>query len=345
MSLDFRSDTITQPTQAMRDAMAAADVGDDVFGEDPTIAKLEEEAARRMGMEAALFTPTGTMANQIALWVHSGRGGQAVVEENCHMALYEGGAAALLHGVSLRTLRAPRGIFGPDDLEPHIFPDDPHFAATKIVAIENTHNWAGGTVWQPGEVRAVAEFAHDKGAALHVDGARIFNAATAAGATPDRLLGGADSVMFCLSKGLSAPVGSLLCGSSEFIEEAHFARKCLGGGMRQAGVIAAAGLVALQKMVDRLADDHANAQRLAVGLAAVPGLALAAPVETNMVMVDTSATGMAGEAFCAALEAATGVRALTRDAGPTARFVTHRHITEADVDEAVAAVAGWVKGL
>ncbi len=340
--LDFRSDTITRPTDAMREAMAAAEVGDDVFGEDPTVNRLEDVAAQRLGKEAALFTPSGTMANQIALWVGTGRGGQVVCEQNCHLALYEGGAAALLSGVTLRTVAGRAGIFDGDAVMPHIFPDDPHFAPTRLVAIENTHNWAGGTVWTPEQVDAIADFAHDHGAGLHVDGARLWNAAVAQRVDPARLVRAADTVMVCLSKGLSAPVGSLIVGSSEFIDRARYARKALGGGMRQAGMIAAAGLVALEQMVDRLAEDHANARQLAAGLAQLPGLAVDLDsVQTNMVMVDTTATGLRGPEFCEALEEV-GVRCLPRDAGFTARFVTHRHIDGAAVLEAVERVREWL---
>lgn len=338
-TLDFRSDTLTQPTDAMRQAMAEAEVGDDVFGEDPTIQALEEAAADRMGMEAALFVPSGTMANQIAAWVHTERQGQIVCEENCHMALYEGGAASLLSGAMLRTVRGERGVFGPPEMRPHILPDDPHFAKTKLVAVENTHNWAGGTVWSPDALAETAAFAHARGAAVHMDGARIFNAAVADDLPPTAWTSNVDSVMFCLSKGLSAPVGSLLCGSEAFIHAAHRVRKVLGGGMRQAGVIAAAGLVALDGMVDRLADDHAHAARLAEGLATIPTLELLAEPETNILYADISDTGLTGEDFMA-LAKDVGVLCLPRDAGPVIRFVTHRHVTAEDCDEAVQRLRG-----
>jgi threonine aldolase len=337
--LDFRSDTLTQPTEAMRKAMAEAEVGDDVYGEDPTVNRLQEVAAKRLGMEAALFVPTGTMGNQLAVWVHSGRGGQMVCEESCHIALYEGGGAALLSNVLLRTTRSDDGTFAPGDVERFFGPDDPHFAQTRLVAIENTHNYSGGLVWKPQQVKAIRDFAHDRKAKLHVDGARIFNAAIATKSSAAKLAEGADSVMVCLSKGLSAPVGSLLAGPADVIHKAHVARKTLGGGMRQAGHLAAAGLVALETMVDRLADDHANAKALAKGLADLPGLDVdLARVQTNMVMADVSGTGMTSERFIEAAKKA-GVLCLNRDAGPVVRFVTHRNVSRADVAEAVERIA------
>lgn len=331
--MDFRSDTLTQPTTAMRKAMANAEVGDDVYGEDPTVAKLQDVAARRMGMEAALFVPTGTMGNQIAVWVHSQRGGQMVCEENCHIALYEGGGPALLSNVLLRTVRSIDGTFTPHDMARYFGPNDPHFAPTRLVAIENTHNYSGGLCWKEPQIRAIREATHARGAKFHVDGARIFNAAMASNTSAAKLVEGADSVMFCLSKGLSAPVGSVLCGDAAFIDKAHTARKILGGGMRQAGHLAAAGLVALDGMVERLADDHANAQALAAGLANLPGLRVQTP-QTNMVLADVSATGLDSAQFIERM-AKVGVLCLGRDAGPVVRFVTHRHITRKDVHEAV----------
>src|SRR5688572_17483484 len=216
----------------MRKAMAEAEVGDDVYGEDPTVNRLQEVAAKRLGMEAALFVPTGTMGNQLAVWVHSGRGGQMVCEETCHIALYEGGGAALLSNVLLRCTRSGDGAFAPADIERFFGPEDPHFAQTRLVAIEDTHNYSGGLCWGRKRIAAIRDFTHERKAKLHVDGARIFNAAIATKTPAARLVEGADSVMLCLSKGLSAPVGSLLCGPEEVIRKAHVARKTLGGGMR-----------------------------------------------------------------------------------------------------------------
>ncbi len=333
--LDFRSDTVTRPSEAMRQAMAAAEVGDDVMGEDPTVELLERTVARRLGMEAALFVPTGTMGNQIATWIHTGRAGQVVCEENCHIALYEGGAAALLSGATVRTVVGERGVFGPGDVADHVYPSDPHFAPTKMVAVENTHNWSGGLCWPIDAHDHLARFSREQDLALHVDGARIFNAAAATGKKPDRLVRGADSAMVCLSKGLGAPVGSVLAGSAGFIEHARHVRKALGGGMRQAGVIAAAGLVALEND-KRLKDDHKLAKYLAKGLDSIDVLAVdRKSVQTNMVMVDVSATGMTGPDFCDVAKDV-GVGCLPRDNGPTARFVTHLDVTQEEADEAIA---------
>jgi threonine aldolase len=333
--LDFRSDTLTQPTDAMRKAMAEAEVGDDVYGEDPTVNRLQERAAKLLGMEAALFVPTGTMGNQVAVWTHTGRGGQMVAEESCHIALYEGGGAALLSNVLLRTVRSDDGAFAPADIERFFGPDDPHFAQTRLVAVEDTHNYSGGLCWGKDRLHAVRDLARRRKAAFHVDGARIFNAAVATRTPAAKLVEGADSVMVCLSKGLSAPVGSLLLGSEAFIEKAHVARKTLGGGMRQAGHLAAAGLVALDTGIERLAEDHANAKALAKGLADLPGLAVdLSRVQTNMVMADVTDTGMTSERFIARAKKA-GVLCLNRDAGPVVRFVTHRNVSRADVDLAL----------
>ena len=332
--IDLRSDTVTQPTDAMRRAMAEAVVGDDVMGEDPTVRELEERTAGLLGMEAGLFVPTGTMANQVAVWVHTGRQGQAICEENSHIALYEGGGAALLSGTTLRTVRGRNGVFGRADIAPHVFPDDPHFAPTRMVAIENTHNWSGGRLWSPEQTADASDAARRIRAGLHIDGARLFNAAVAQRVPPARLTDGATSVFIALSKGLSAPVGSVLCGTEDLIGAARRVRKVLGGGMRQSGVLAAAGLEALG-MVDRLAEDHGNARRLADGLAQVPALRVdPAATETNMVLADISGTGLTSGDFCDLLRDA-GIGCLPRDAGPTVRFVTHRHVTAGDVDEAV----------
>lgn len=337
--IDFRSDTVTRPSAGMREAMAAAEVGDDVMGEDPTIARLEQEMARRMGMEAALFVPTGTMGNQIATWIHTGRQGQVVCETRCHIALYEGGAAGMLSGATVRTVDGHNGVFGAEAVTEWVYPDDPHFARTKMVSIENTHNWSGGRIWPQDAYAAVRDAAHDGGAALHVDGARIFNAAIAQDTTPDRLLRGADSAMVCLSKGLGAPVGSVLAGTSAFIHEARRVRKALGGGMRQAGIIAAAGLYALEHNVARLADDHRLAQRFGQALDGLDGIRVdTATIETNMIMADVSGRGMSGPAFCDAATAA-GVGCLPRDNGPTARFVTHLDVGPDDIGPALDILA------
>lgn len=333
MTLDFRSDTITQPTDEMRAAMAAAKVGDDVYGEDPTITALEQRAAEMVGKEQALFVPSGTMANQIAIWVHSGREGQVLLEENCHISLYEGGAASLISGVTLRTVKGNRGIFTVDQLRPHIFPDDAHFCRTKLVCVEQTHNWAGGSIWSPAELAEVAGFAHANNAKVHMDGARIWNAVAATGLPATAFTESVDSVMFCLSKGLSAPVGSILAGDAAFIKEARRVRKALGGGMRQAGHIAAAGLLALDRVLE-LKNDHAVAAALAKGIDTIPKLNLLEEPETNIVYADCAATGLLAADFCDLMEDV-GVRCLPRDAGTMVRWVAHRHVSVADANEAV----------
>lgn len=337
--IDFRSDTVTQPTDAMRKAMAEAEVGDDVYGEDPTVNRLQEKAAKLLGKEAALFVPTGTMGNQVCVWVHSGRQGSLVCDENAHLCLYEGGASSLLSNVTMRTVPAPNGTFTPQEIARLFPPADPHFSQVKLVAIENTHNWSGGRTWSVTQTKAVADFAHQKGAKLHLDGARIFDAAHAQGTPAAKLAGPADSVMFCLSKGLSAPVGSLVCGSKEFIDQARAARKTLGGGMRQAGHMAAAGIVALDTCIERLKDDHANARLLAKGLSDLPGVAVdLKAVETNMVMADISRTGLSAARWLDKAKAV-GVLGNFRDMGPTVRFVTHRNVSKADCREALERLA------
>ncbi len=343
--LDFRSDTVTRPSPKMRVAMAEAPVGDDVMGEDPTITALEAAMAQRLGMEAALFVPSGTMGNQIAVWLHTGRQGQVVCETRCHIALYEGGGAGLVSGATIRTVDGQNGVFTPQQVQEWVYPDDPHFAQTRMVSIENTHNWSGGRIWDQAAYEAVRDATHAAGAKLHIDGARIFNAAVAAGRPAADLVSGADSVMVCLSKGLGAPVGSVLCGSKAFIHDARRVRKVLGGGMRQAGIIAAAGLYALEHNVARLADDHALARRLGAALDGLPGIHVdAATIDTNMVMADVSGLGMNGPDFCDAV-AEIGVGCLPRDNGPMARFVTHLDVDGAAVDGAVARLCAWIKTL
>lgn len=334
--VDLRSDTVTEPTEEMREAMRNARVGDDVYGEDPTVNELEEMAAKSFGMEAALFFPSGTMANEAAIMVHTRRRGEIIVERESHIHLFELGGPATLSGVQTQTIAGARGVFTARQLAEAIRdPTDDHVPPTTLVSVENTHNLAGGTVWTPEQTRAVVAVAHENRVPVHVDGARIFNSAVAQEVPVASLVKGADSVMFSLSKGLSAPVGSLLCGSEEFIHDAHRARKLLGGGMRQVGVLAAAGRVALEKMVDRLRDDHTNARRLAVGLSKIPGLKVNLDsVQTNIVFVDFAEAPLGAKQFEARL-AALGVKAIALDPRRM-RLVTHRHVTAKDVD--------WVLG-
>jgi len=284
---DLRSDTVTQPTPEMREAMATAEVGDDVYGEDPTVNRLQELAAEMMGKEAGLFVASGTMGNLVGILAHCQRGDEAIVGNKAHTFLYEAGGISALGGVhSCQLPNQPDGSLALEDIESVIRSDDPHEPVTRLICLENTHNRCGGTYQTSEYTRRVAEFAHARGLSVHLDGARIFNAAVALGVKAKDLAGPVDSVTFCLSKGLCAPVGSVLCGSKEFIRKALRLRKMLGGGMRQAGILAAAGIVALERMTERLAEDHARAKKLADGLKQVPGLALdPGTPATNMVFL------------------------------------------------------------
>ncbi len=286
--IDLRSDTVTHPTPAMREAMAKAEVGDDVFGDDPTVRRLEERAAERLGHAAGLFVASGTMGNLVALLAHCARGDEVIAGDQSHTIGHEQGGMAALGGIVPHAIpNQPDGTLRLEDIEAAIQPDDPHSARTRLICIENTHNAMGGVPLTAEYTRAVAMLAKRRGLSLHVDGARIFNAAVALGVPVSDLTRDADSVMFCLSKGLSAPIGSVVCGSKEFIHAARRARKVVGGGMRQVGVLAAAGLVALDTMVDRMLGDHANAKRLAEGLADTPGFVVDPDrVRTNMVYFD-----------------------------------------------------------
>src|SRR5438309_3016683 len=272
LSLDFRSDTITQPTAAMRQAMSNAQVGDDVFGEDPSINALETEAARLFDKQASLFVTSGTQGNLLALLSLTRPGDELIAEVGSHIANSEVGGAARLGGLTLRPLVGHQGRISPEQVIATVRPENVHYARTTLLTIENTHNSAGGTIFEPAELEALVQTARERSLKVHVDGARIFNAAVALDVAPAVLARGADTLTFCLSKGLSAPVGSVLVGSSGVIAEARRYRKMVGGGMRQAGVLAAAGLVALRDGVARLADDHRRARALGEGLARIPGV-------------------------------------------------------------------------
>ncbi len=288
MTIDLRSDTVTQPTQAMRNAMATAEVGDDVFGEDPTTNKLEALAAERLGKKAGLFVPSGTMANLVAVLTHCARGEEVILGDRSHTFLYEAGGIAALGGVHPHTLpNQTDGTLDMGDIEGAVRSENVHFPRSRLICLENTHNACGGRVLTSVYLRDVRRLADRHGLRLHVDGARLFNAASAAQADVKTLTADADSVSICLSKGLAAPVGSVLCGTTSFVAEARRTRKLLGGGMRQCGVLAAAGVVALQGMTDRLREDHEHARFLAAHLAALPGIELdPAAVETNIVFFD-----------------------------------------------------------
>lgn len=336
--VDLRSDTVTRPTPAMREAMARAEVGDDVFGEDPTVAALEARVAERLGHEAGLFVPSGTMANQIAILAHTRPGDEVVVGAGAHSATYESGGAAALAGVQCVTA-GTSGHFDVAELEAVIHEPEPfgHVAPTTLVMVENTHNRAGGVVLPVERMVEIAGVCRARGLALHLDGARLFNAAVATGRPAADWGRRADSVSICLSKGLGAPVGSVLCGSRAFVRRAHRFRKMLGGGMRQAGILAAAGLYALDHHVTRLAEDHRRARRLAEGLAALPGVRLdPARVQTNIVVFGLEPTAPDPAALCAAVAA--DVRALPF--GPRqVRLVTHLDVDDAGVERALAAFA------
>jgi len=335
--IDLRSDTVTQPTDAMRRAMAEAAVGDDVFGEDPTVNELEVLAADQLGKEAGLYVPSGTMANLVAVMTHAQKGDEVLLESESHTFLNEAGGISAVAGVFPRTIPGTLGYIAPEQLRTTIRSSNVHYPPSRLLCLENTHNRAGGIPFGPDEMGAIAAAAHELGLIVHLDGARIFNAAVALGVPAKAIVRECDSVMFCVSKGLSAPVGSVLVGSRAFIERARRFRKMVGGGMRQAGVIAAAGIVALKTMVNRLAEDHASARRLAEGLAAVPGLSVDVPrVRTNMVLLEVGdPLGSAAE-FVARMQRE-GVLALS--SGPhTIRLVTHRHITQDDVGRVLEAV-------
>jgi threonine aldolase len=330
--VDLRSDTLTRPTAAMRRAMAEAEVGDDVYGEDPTVARLEATVARLAGKEAGLFVPSGTMGNQIALAAHTRRGVEVIAPIGAHVYEYELGSMAVLSGLMPRLVPAPGGVPDPAAVRAAISPGR-HQAPTGLIVLENTHNKAGGTVVPLEVARAVAEVARDAGVPLHLDGARAWNAAVAMDVPLADVCAPFDSVSLCLSKGLAAPVGSVLVGTRRLLAEAHRYRKMFGGGMRQAGVIAAAGLVAVTSMVDRLADDHRRARTLAEALQGLEGVDVdLATVQTNMVYLGVPDA----RAFVARLERA-GVRANAM--GATAvRLVTHADLDDDDIGFAAVAV-------
>jgi threonine aldolase len=337
--IDLRSDTVTKPTPAMRRAMAEAEVGDDVYGEDPTVNRLQERAAELFGKEAALFVPTGSMGNQIAVKLHTRPGNEVVIEERGHIFNYEMAAMSAVAGTVARPVRSAdgSGVLTWDEIASGLHVNTAYYVApTGLVAIENSHNLAGGTVYTRARTEEICERAHATGLPVHLDGARIFNAAAAQGETVAALARPADSVMFCLSKGLGAPVGSMLLGTREFTEEARAWRKLLGGGMRQVGVLAAAGLVALEEMPPKLHEDHANARRLAEGLAELPGVKIDAErVVTNIVIFDVADTGIAADAICARLAER---NVLASGFGTSIRMVTHYDVSRAGIEKALAAL-------
>jgi threonine aldolase len=334
--IDLRSDTVTRPTAAMREAMARAEVGDDAYGEDPTVNRLQERVAALLGKEAALFVPSGTMGNQLSLGVLAGPGDELLCDSAAHCVSFEGGALAALWGVQTRTLPAVRGLLDPADVEAAIRPSRDLFPRTRAVAIENTHNRGGGAVYPLERVRAIAEVARRHRLELFVDGARLWNACAATGVSPAAYAADATLVSVCMSKGLGAPAGSLVCGSRDHVRQARRLRIRLGGQMRQAGVLAAAGLHALDHHLGRLAEDHANARRLGEALSAIPGVSLLFPVETNLVFA--AFAGREATDVSARL-AARGVLANPEGSRPDVlRFLTHLDVSRADVDEAARRV-------
>ena len=339
--IDLRSDTITKPTPAMRQAMAHAEVGDDVYGEDPTVNSLQEMAATLLGKDAGLFVASGTMGNLTAILAHCGRGDEVILGDKAHTVIFEAGGISALGGVHSRQIpNLLDGTLALEAIEASIRPDDAHQPVTRLVALENTHNRCGGAALSVAYTRAVGELAHQRGLRLHMDGARIFNAAVALGVPAKELVEATDSVTFCLSKGLCAPVGSVICGTKEFIARAHRIRKQLGGGMRQAGILAAAGIVALETMVERLAEDHARARRLAEGLGRIPGLELdPGTPHTNMIFMSLAPVTAPLTAAQVAQRLAERSVKVGVAASNRFRLVTHYWIDDRAVDEAIAAFA------
>ena len=331
--IDFRSDTVAMPSPEMRQAMVTSPLGDDVFGDDPTANRLMEVAADRMGKEAATFVPSGTMGNLIGIAVNAQRGEELIADADSHTFYYETAGAAAVCGVQIRPIPTDAGVMSGRQIVDAVRPrDDPHQPISAAVTFENTHNRHGGIVWPLDDLRAASDAARAQGLRVHLDGARIFNAAVALGVPAAEIAACADTVTFCLSKGLACPVGSIFCGSQEDIEEAKRWRKRLGGGMRQVGVLAAAGLIALDRMVDRLAEDHANARTLAEGLAELPGVRCdLRRVQTNLVYFDVDS--MAAQQF---VDECTKRGLLSTSTGPRQmRFVTHYGIEPADVQSAL----------
>lgn len=339
--IDLRSDTVTKPTDEMRRAMYAAEVGDDVYQEDPTVNELEEIAAEILGKEKALFVTSGTQGNQIAVLSHCRPGQELLLEEESHIFYYESGAVAALAGVQTRTIAGKKGVMDPKDVLSAIRTEDIHFPETGLICLENTHNRAGGAVIPVENMEAIYNVAKANKVPVHLDGARLFNAAAAAGVDVKEFAKYTDTVQICLSKGLGAPVGSIIAGSSDFIKSARKWRKRLGGGMRQAGIIAAPGLIALTKMKDRLGEDQWNARILAEGIESIPGMKLARQPETNIVVADVTDLNITSEAFVEKLRSE-GV--ISGTFGPTfVRFVTHYDVNEDQIQKAIEAIAKVAK--
>jgi threonine aldolase len=335
--IDLRSDTVTKPTPEMRRAMFEAEVGDDVYGEDPTVNRLETRAADAAGKEAALFVPTGTMGNTIAIKLLTEHGQEVICDARAHLLDYELAMSAWFSGVVLRTVQTPDGILRWSEIKRYVKPVGPHWAPTGCIELENTHNMAGGRVYPQEVIDEICDEAHALGVQVHIDGARIFNAAAATGRKVSEIVAKADTVMFCLSKALGAPVGSMVVGPKKLIDKGRLYRKRLGGGMRQVGVLAAAGLIAIEEHPAKLIEDHANAKALAGCLAKIPGIAVdPAEVESNIVIFDVSGTGMKSQEISARLKAE-GIL-MNGISDRQMRAVTHYDVSRAQCEEAVGAL-------
>jgi threonine aldolase len=332
--IDLRSDTVTRPTPAMRKAMAEAEVGDDVFGEDPTVNILQEKVANLLGKESALFVPSGTMANQLSIKSHTQPGDEVIIESSSHPYNFEGGAGAALSGVQFQCLGGVRGVLDASQIEEAIRPVDHHFAVTRLVCLENTHNRGGGSIYSVEKMAEIYRLAKSKGLLVHLDGARLWNASVATGIKPNEYAQWADSVSVCLSKGLGAPIGSLVTGSKPFIDRVHRFRKMFGGGMRQVGIIAAAGIYALDHHLERLKEDHQNAKRLGVGLKEFKGVSIdPRHVETNIVIFDVGNSRMTATQVAEAMKKE-GI--LIHAFGKTQiRLVTHLDVSAEDIEKAL----------
>jgi threonine aldolase len=341
--IDLRSDTVTKPTSEMRKAMFEAEVGDDVFGEDPTVNALQEKAAHLLGKEAALFVASGTMANQLSIKAHTQPGDEVIIEAGAHAMNFEGGAGAVLSSVQFFGIPGNRGIIDAAQVESAIRVDDVHFPVSRLVVIENTHNRGGGSVFPLSKIRQIRDLATQRGLRMHMDGARLWNASVAAKIAPAEYAAPFDSVSVCLSKGLGCPVGSLVVGSKDFIKRVHRFRKMVGGGMRQAGFLAAAGIYALDQHIDRLEEDHRKAQKMAQGLANIKNVLIhPAEVETNILFFDVSRAERTAQEVTAACK---GRGLLVHPTSKTRiRCVTHLDVSFADIDQALKVIAGVMKG-
>ncbi|WP_047986402.1 low-specificity L-threonine aldolase [Ornithinibacillus californiensis] len=334
--IDLRSDTVTKPTESMRKAAYVAEVGDDVYGEDPTVNRLEEKAAELLGKEKALFVTSGTQGNQIAALTHCRPGDEVILEASSHIYMYEVGGFSALANVQTRTVQGVRGAMDPVEVKNTIRTENIHYPTTSLICMENTHNLAGGAILPLSNMQTIYQVAKDNNLQVHLDGARLFNASVGSGIPLEEYAKNADSVQFCLSKGLGAPVGSIIAGTEDFINRARKWRKMLGGGLRQVGIIAAPGLVALEENIDRLAEDHLHAKVLADGLANMSGITVENKVETNIIIVNVKETGLTPETFVEALKSKgvlAGVFGLE-----TVRFVTHYDVSREEIEKTLVAV-------